>query len=66
MLIRLSRRTAVCQSVTEAYLTDVAPLGAASHRFSTLGPNVGNPDSNLNQAILLLQSDKISISPFSI
>ena len=34
MLITLSRRTAICQSVSEVYLTDVAPLGAVSHRFN--------------------------------
>ena len=33
MLITLSRRTAICQSVAEVYLTGVGPLGAASHRF---------------------------------
>ena len=34
MLITLSRRTAICQSVTEVYLTGVALLGAVSHRFN--------------------------------
>ena len=34
MLITLSRRTAICQSVSEVKLTDVAPLGAVSHRFN--------------------------------
>ena len=34
MLITLSRRTAICQSVAEVYLTGVAPLGAVSHRFN--------------------------------
>ena len=33
MLITLSRRTAVCQSVAEVELTGVAHLGAVSHRF---------------------------------
>ena len=28
-----SRRTAICQSVAEVYLTDVALLGAERHRF---------------------------------
>ena len=34
MLIRLSRRAAICQSVAEVQLTGVAPLGAVSHRFN--------------------------------
>ena len=34
MLITLSRRTAICQSVSEVYLTSVVPLGAVSHRFN--------------------------------
>ena len=33
MLITLSRRTAICQSVAEVLLTGVAPLGAVSHIF---------------------------------
>ena len=33
MLITLSRRTVICQSVAEVQLTGVAPLGAVSHRF---------------------------------
>ena len=33
MLITLSRRTAICQSVAEVWLTGAAPLGAVSHRF---------------------------------
>ena len=33
MLITLSRRTAICQSVVEVQLTRVASLGAVSHRF---------------------------------
>jgi hypothetical protein len=37
MLIILSRRTAICQSVAEVYLTSVAPLGALSHRFDLIG-----------------------------
>ena len=36
MLITLSRRTAICQSVAEVKLTGVAPLGALSHRFNYL------------------------------
>ena len=36
MLITLSRRTAICQSVAEVQLTGVAPLGAVSHRFNFL------------------------------
>ena len=32
MLITLSRRAAICQSVAEVWLTGVAPLGAVSHR----------------------------------
>ena len=32
MLITLSRRTTICQSVAEVQLTVVAPLGAVSHR----------------------------------
>ena len=34
MLITLSRRTAICQSVAGVYLTGLAPLGAVSHRFN--------------------------------
>jgi hypothetical protein len=34
MLITLSCRPAICQSVAEVYLTGVAPLGAVSHRFN--------------------------------
>ena len=34
MLITLSRYAAICQSVAEAWLTGVAPLGAVSHRFN--------------------------------
>ena len=33
MLITLSRRAAICQSVAEVELIAVAPLGAVSHRF---------------------------------
>ena len=40
MLITLSRRTAICQSVAEVYLNGVAPLGAVSHRFNFLFVNV--------------------------
>ena len=34
MLITLSRRTAICQSVAEDELTGVATLEALSHRFN--------------------------------
>ena len=34
MLITLSRRTAICQSVAEVYLTGMASWGALSHRFN--------------------------------
>ena len=36
MLITLSRRAAICQSVAEVQLTGVAPLGAVSHRFNLI------------------------------
>ena len=36
MLITLSRRTAICQSVAEVQLAGVAPLGAVSHRFNLI------------------------------
>ena len=36
MLITLSRRTAICQSVAEVQLTGLAPLGAVSHRFNLI------------------------------
>ena len=43
MLITLSRRTVICQSVLEVWLTGVAPLGAVSYRFklniSLVSPN---------------------------
>ena len=34
MLITLSRRTAICQSVAEVWLTGVVPLGAVIQRFN--------------------------------
>ena len=34
MVITLFRRAAICQSVAEVQLTDVAPLGAVSQRFN--------------------------------
>ena len=34
MLITLSHHTDICQSVAEVWLTDVAPMGAVSHRFN--------------------------------
>ena len=34
MLITLSRRAAICQSVAEVKLTGMAPLGAVRHRFN--------------------------------
>jgi hypothetical protein len=34
MLITLSHRTVICQSVTEVELTDVVPLGVVSYRFN--------------------------------
>ena len=36
MLITLSRRATICQSVAEVQLTGVAPLGAVSHRFNLI------------------------------
>ena len=36
MLIALSLRTTICQSVAEVYLTGVAPLGALNHKFNFL------------------------------
>ena len=36
MLITLSRRTAICQSVAEVELTGVAPLGAVGHRINLI------------------------------
>ena len=36
MLITLSRRALICQSVVEVQLTGVAPLGAVSHRLLLL------------------------------
>ena len=39
MLITLSRRTAICQSVAEVQLTGVDALGAVSHRFNLI--NIG-------------------------
>ena len=36
MLITLSRRTAVCQSVAEVQWTGVVSLGAVSHRFNLI------------------------------
>ena len=36
MLITLSRRTAICQSVAEVQLTGEVPLGAVSHRFNLI------------------------------
>ena len=34
MLITLSRRAAICQSVAEVSMTGVAPRGAVSHRLN--------------------------------
>ena len=34
MLITLSRRAAICQSVAEVQLTGVDPFEAASHKFN--------------------------------
>ena len=36
MLITLSRRAAICQSVAEVQLTGVTPLGAVSHSFNLI------------------------------
>ena len=36
MLITLSRRTDICQSVADDYLNRVAPLGAVSHKLLSL------------------------------
>ena len=33
MLITLSRRTAICQSVAEVYLTGMFPFGAVGYRL---------------------------------
>ena len=33
MLITLSRRSAICQSISEVKLTGVAPMGTVSHRL---------------------------------
>ena len=33
MLIKLSRRIGICQSVAKVYLTGVVPMRALSHRF---------------------------------
>ena len=34
MLITLSRRAAICLSVVEILLIDLAPLGAVNHKFN--------------------------------
>ena len=34
MLITISLRTVICQSVAEVKLTGVAPMGAVSHTFN--------------------------------
>ena len=39
MLITLSRRTAICQSVAEVYLKDMAPLRAVRNTFIFLNFN---------------------------
>ena len=36
MVITLSRRIAICQSVAEVLLNGVAPLEAVSHRFDLI------------------------------
>ena len=36
MIITLSRRAAICQSVAEVKLTGIAPLEAVSHRFDLI------------------------------
>ena len=50
MLITLSRRTAICQSVAEVQLTGVVPLGAVSHRFNLIFFLVGKITSQTTQA----------------
>ena len=40
MLITLSRRAAICQSVAGVLLAGVAPLGAVSHRFDNNNNNI--------------------------
>ena len=72
MLITLSRRTAICQSVAEVQLTGVAPLGAVSHRFIIIfiiafGKHAAfDPLSKLTstrlQVITTLQKEEISKS----
>ena len=44
MLITLSRRAAICQSVSEVELTGVAPLGAVSHRMPLFALDWGTFD----------------------
>ena len=41
MQIALSRRTAICQLVTEDYLTGVTPSGAVSHSCKFLMQKIG-------------------------
>ena len=52
MLITLSRRTAICQSVAEVQLTGVAPLGAVSHRFNFFNNNNNNNNNNNSACVI--------------
>ena len=52
MLIPLSRRTAICQSVSEVQLTGVVPLRAVSQRF------------NFVKFLIFLTKTLITVPPF--
>ena len=62
MLITLSRRTAICQSVAEVYLTGVAPLGAVSLRFNFF--KIGNVWNEISVKMKLRKTELYS--PYSL
>ena len=64
MLITLSRRTAICQSVSEVSLTGVAPLGAERHRFNFLKFNLMFMLIFKDKAYLLYRSLQLGILAF--
>ena len=67
MLITLSRRAAICQSVAEVQLTGVALLGAISHRLLTILFISRSLDLRKITCISSLRScDKRLLMPFSI
>ena len=55
MVITLSRRASICQSVAEVKLTGVAPLGAVSHRFNF---NLTSTTDNITAGTIAITTTK--------